>query len=166
MIYRIEETSSRLSPAEQSEAARRLLAAILAERYAIDPLPGIGREESGKPVLIGEGMPHFSLSHCSRGIMVAVDDRPVGCDIEEIVDDCPPGLLEVAFSDGERNRIVSSPDPRLELTRLWTRKEAMVKRSGDIADDPRLWPSDGAGVTTTAVASRGYVFSIAVTESD
>ena len=72
--------------------------------------------------------------------MVAISSQPVGCDIEDIVTDDDVGmLLEVAFSDEDRERILAASDPRKELTRLWTIKESNVKRHGVIPDDPRLW---------------------------
>ena len=38
--------------------------------------------EHGKPYV--EGGPYFSISHCKEGIAVAVDDYPIGIDIEGI----------------------------------------------------------------------------------
>lgn len=73
--------------------------------------------------------------------MAVVADREVGCDIEDIVDNVTPELLEAAMSREERHRIETVLDPCREFTLLWTRKEACVKRSGLIPDDPRQWPS-------------------------
>ena len=38
--------------------------------------------EHGKPYL--ENGPYFSISHCKEGIAVAVDDQPIGIDVESI----------------------------------------------------------------------------------
>lgn len=163
MIFRIKETDRILSPDEASGAARRILAELLAEHYGIDRLPPIVREESGKPVFAGNVGLHFSLSHCKRAVMAAVDRRPVGCDVEDMAEDCPEELLEVAFSPEERNQIIVADSSEIELTRLWTRKEAAVKRWGRIPDDPRDWPSDDRDTLTVVESAQGYAYSIAVT---
>ena len=38
--------------------------------------------EHGKPYW--ENGPYFSISHCKQGIAVAIDDQPIGIDIETI----------------------------------------------------------------------------------
>ena len=78
--------------------------------------------EHGKPYW--ENGPYFSISHCKQGIAVAVDDQPVGIDIEAIrhADD---ELIERVMNNAERQGM----DER-KFTRLWTRKEAVVKAQG------------------------------------
>lgn len=85
--------------------------------------------EHGKPYI--EGGPHFSISHCKAGIAVAVDDQPIGIDIETIRhadDELAARVMneqeQAAMSDerfGDRDRV---------FTRLWTQKEAVVKAQG------------------------------------
>lgn len=81
--------------------------------------------EHGKPYL--EGGPYFSISHCKAGIAVAIDDAPIGIDIETIrhanVD-----LVERTMNEKERLGIRELG--MREFTRLWTQKEAIVKAEG------------------------------------
>lgn len=78
--------------------------------------------EHGKPYL--EGGPYFSISHCKAGIAVAVDDQPIGIDIETIRH-AKEDLIERTMNEQER---VGMDDRK--FTRLWTRKEAVVKAEG------------------------------------
>lgn len=68
---------------------------------------------------------HFSISHCKAGIAVAVDDQPIGIDIEAIRH-AEPELIERTMNGQEQQQIRSDRD----FTRLWTRKEAVVKAQG------------------------------------
>ena len=78
--------------------------------------------EYGKPFL--PGGPYFSISHCKEGIAVAIDDQPIGIDIEAIRP-VNNDLIERVMNEEER---VGMND-RL-FTRLWTQKEAVVKAEG------------------------------------
>ena len=85
--------------------------------------------EHGKPYF--EGGPYFSISHCKEGIAVAIDDLPVGIDIEAIrhADD---ELIRRTMNTEERQRLManSQESKDRDFTRLWTRKEAVVKMQG------------------------------------
>lgn len=78
--------------------------------------------EHGKPY-IEEG-PYFSISHCKQGIAVAINEQPIGIDIEAIRH-ANEDLIERTMSEEERVGI----DDR-QFTRLWTQKEAIVKAQG------------------------------------
>ena len=78
--------------------------------------------EHGKPYL--EGGPYFSISHCKAGIAVAIDDQPIGIDIETIRH-ANEDLVERTMNEQERVGM----DDRT-FTRLWTQKEAIVKAEG------------------------------------
>ena len=78
--------------------------------------------EHGKPYL--EGGPCFSISHCKAGIAVAIDDQPIGIDIETIRH-ANEDLVERTMNEVERVGM----DDRT-FTRLWTQKEAIVKAEG------------------------------------
>ena len=68
---------------------------------------------------------HFSISHCKAGIAVAVDDEPIGIDIESIrlADE---ELIRRTMNEAEQSQIHSDRD----FTRFWTQKEAVVKMLG------------------------------------
>ena len=67
---------------------------------------------------------YFSISHCKAGIAVAIDDQPVGIDIETIRH-ANEDLVERTMNEKERVGM----DDRT-FTRLWTQKEAIVKAEG------------------------------------
>ena len=73
--------------------------------------------EYGKPYIKG-GL-HFSISHCKAGIAVAVDEQPIGIDIEAIRH-AEEDLIERVMNEEERKQIHNDRD----FTRLWTQKEA------------------------------------------
>ena len=83
--------------------------------------------EHGKPFI--EGGPYFSISHCTEGIAVAVDDEPIGIDIEAIRH-AEPDLIERTMNEEERLRVIGYGLPDRMFTRLWTQKEAIVKAQG------------------------------------
>lgn len=78
--------------------------------------------EHGKPYW--EDGPYFSISHCKQGIAVAIDDEPVGIDIETIRH-ADAELIARTMNEEER---VGMDDRK--FTRLWTQKEAVVKAQG------------------------------------
>jgi len=78
--------------------------------------------EHGKPYW--ENGPFFSISHCKQGIAVAIDDRPIGIDIEGIRH-ADEDLIARTMSEEER----AGMDER-KFTHLWTQKEAVVKAQG------------------------------------
>ena len=85
--------------------------------------------EHGKPSfthsLIHSFTPYFSISHCQQGIAVAIDERPIGIDIEAIRH-ADESLIERTMNAAERAQITDDRD----FTRLWTQKEAILKMLG------------------------------------
>lgn len=83
----------------------------------------------GKPVL--PGGPGFSLSHAGDVVGVAVRaDGVVGLDVEQVRDVADlAALVEHVHSPAERTR-EAVPD-RAAFFRTWTRKEALLKATGD-----------------------------------
>lgn len=90
--------------------------------------------EGGKPVLVdGNGsicQPQISWSHSRRAVAVAVSREPVGVDLEWI-GTYRESIVRKNFSAAERERLEHSDSPETDFYRLWTRKEAFVKRSGE-----------------------------------
>ena len=83
--------------------------------------------EHGKPFL--PNGPFFSISHCKAGIAVAVDEQPIGIDIESIRH-ADKDLIERTMNEEEQRLIRSAAQPDRMFTRLWTQKEAVVKAEG------------------------------------
>ena len=110
----------------------KMLCELLAEWSRVHQLP-INQQpiflynDYGAPYI--EGGPHFSISHCKRGIAVAVSENSIGIDIEAIRT-FKPELMRKTMSPTEQQRITSSATPDQEFIRLWTQKEALLKLQG------------------------------------
>lgn len=88
-------------------------------------------ESNGKPVVRHIPSFHFNLSHSGDWVVCAIDDVPVGIDIEEI----KPIDLAIAkrfFSADEYEDLLSKPAERQEayFFHLWSMKEAFIKLTG------------------------------------
>ena len=81
-------------------------------------------EAGGKPLFLTGGL-WFSISHSGGICAAAVSDCPVGVDVERVRPDYRPSLVERSLTPGERQRYDG------DFTRLWTRKEAVVKLTGE-----------------------------------
>ena len=87
------------------------------------------RAENGKPYFSALPELHFNLSHCAAGVACAVAETPVGVDIQETVV-MRQNLQSKLFSKQEQEQIAGAENPRDEMTRLWTVKEARCKYTG------------------------------------
>lgn len=89
----------------------------------------------GKPQFV-DG-PEFSISHCKEAIAVAVDEHPIGIDVESIRK-VSSSLMEYTMNEQECALIRSSAEPDRAFIRLWTQKEAYLKYLGTgISNDMR-----------------------------
>jgi phosphopantetheine--protein transferase-like protein len=91
--------------------------------------------DNGKPYLIGLPF-HFSFSHCKGYAACAVDDKPIGIDIEII----HPRIAKVAhkfLNDREKAMIadLAENDQLNQLAFLWAAKEAMYKKYEQLGID-------------------------------
>ena len=111
-------------------AAYKLLQQALHKEYGIDELPQFIYNQQGKPLLEGHPDIHFSMSHCREAAAVAVNNQPVGIDIET-VEHYSEEVARRVMNEDEMRQILSSPHPAKEFTRLWTMKESLYKLTGD-----------------------------------
>ncbi|MBO7051760.1 MAG: 4'-phosphopantetheinyl transferase superfamily protein [Prevotella sp.] len=109
---------------------------------------------------------NFNLSHCKRAVACVIsDDGKVGIDVE-CLGRYKPQLAEYCMSDEELRQIAEANDPDGEFTLLWTRKEALLKMTGEgITDDmkncltsPR---AEGVEIECGINKERGYAWSVA-----
>ena len=128
--------------------------------------------EHGKPYI--EGGPYFSISHCKEGIAVAIDDKPIGIDIEAIRH-AEEDLIERTMNAEEVERIrgleIRGLEDR-EFTRLWTQKEAIVKAQGvgivsfeqlqTILDESKKSRVKSRELKVESVEKEKYIYSVAV----
>ena len=147
-------------------AAYLLLCRGLREEYGITEKPVFGYGEHGKPFLVGHQDIHFNLSHCREAAACYVSDRPVGIDVEAIRP-AKESLLRYTMSDSEVEWIRSSPQADLAFTCLWTKKEALVKLTGQGLDGglkDLLRRHGDVSIETTVSQDGRYVYSIAITD--
>lgn len=144
----------------------KMLCELLAEWSRVQQLP-INQQpiflynDYGAPYI--EGGPHFSISHCKRGIAVAVSENPIGIDIEAIRT-FKPELMRKTMSPAEQQRITSSATPDQEFIRLWTQKEALLKLQGTgIISDLHHVLTHAQDVSWTGISplDKGYICTIA-----
>jgi 4'-phosphopantetheinyl transferase len=135
-----------LSPEEQKRATRfrqladqqrhmlgrglfRLIAGQLTGHMARSVV--IEKDVNGKPFLPQAPNWHLSVSHTGDWVVLAVDQVPVGVDVEQInprfiIDDLIPTVL----SQTEQQAMTLHPDSHSFFYELWTRKETLVKATG------------------------------------
>lgn len=94
--------------------------------------------DHGKPSLVHPTVTlEFSLAHVGKRIVVALSERlPVGVDVERIPHECDPVVAQLsehalAASEQAAYRCLHPADRPAALAVWWTRKEALLKATGD-----------------------------------
>ena len=134
------------------EAGRALLADLYF-RTTGEALPEIRQTEAGKPYFPHSPW-HFSVSHTTRRVFVALGRENVGVDAEELDRNISLKLADKVLSPMERAQFDAAQDKRKALLTFWVLKEASVKLSGTglrgypnhtefFLDDPRVMQMDG-----------------------
>lgn len=154
-----------LAGRREGAAAFLLLQQALREECGLTEVPPFSYTEHGKPFLQDYPHIHFNLSHCRTAVLCALSDRPVGVDVERIRT-ARPDLVRYTMNTDEQRQIFSSVQPDLEFTRLWTRKEAVVKLTGEGVGNAMhdlLLPAhlQQLGVQLTTTDGEGYVYTVA-----
>ncbi len=150
----------------ESAAAYLLLCQALEKEYGITEKPVFQYGEHGKPTIVGHPDIHFNLSHCRLAAICVVSDRPVGVDVESIRE-YRDSLARYTMNDEELEQIAHAVNPAQEFTRLWTRKEAVLKLTGHgLQSDMKTVLTHAGDVhIQTIVHPRGYVYSVAEHQS-
>ncbi|WP_170139378.1 4'-phosphopantetheinyl transferase family protein [Larkinella arboricola] len=79
---------------------------------------------------------HYNVSHSGDWALIAVSTHPVGIDIEKIDSDFRfQDIVPEVFSPDEQRYLQKHSAARTLFYRLWTRKEALVKATGQGIDD-------------------------------
>ena len=106
-------------------------------RYAIKDFFGIPIKnqnflynQKGKPYIIGYENVHFNLSHSGDLVVCAVSTDEIGVDIEKIRPVKEQTINKVCCFK-ELKYLDNSTDKTSEFIRIWTAKEAYVKRFGE-----------------------------------
>ena len=115
--------------------------------------------ETGKPFVENAEL-NFSLSHCNDILIVAFSKSNIGVDIQFLL----PFKNEVASlvcNDAEYNLIENSKNPDLEFTKLWTKKESIVKfYGGTLYKDTKNILTDNPHLKVITKTKKGYAVSI------
>ena len=86
--------------------------------------------QNNKPYLESHSHTYFNISHTKNHIVMAVADRDIGVDIEELVSSKSfIGIAKRYFSDCEINELEQSLSLEKDFYTLWTLKESQVKRN-------------------------------------
>ena len=141
-------------------AAYLLLCEGLRKEYGIMEQPIFEYGAHGKPFIAGHPEIHFNLSHCHEAAVCLIADRPVGVDVES-VRPLRDGLMRYTMNDSEVQEILQSANPALTFTCLWTKKEAVVKQSGEglTNDIKHLLCPQPVGLATVVGPDSRYVYS-------
>ena len=141
-------------------AAYLLLCQGLCREYGIEEPPVFEYGEHGKPAIAGHPEICFNMSHCREAALCVLSDRPVGVDVESIRR-YSESLARYTMNDREMQLILKARRPEVEFTRLWTLKEAVVKRSGEGIRNDMKHVLDGLKEAKTEInEKKSYVFSI------
>ncbi len=136
---------------------------MLIDLLGISTLPEFQYNEYGKPFI--PNALHFSISHCRHAIAVAVNEQPIGIDIES-VRPLRSALIERTMNEEEQATIHQANDANRAFTALWTQKEAVVKWQGTgIISDLRtilVDTCDTVALQTFAPVGKEYILSVAV----
>ena len=107
--------------------AGELLAKRLVTAFAQTDTVAIHRDEHGKPFVEMDGV-YLSIAHCEDMVACAVDNVPIGIDIERIreVDD---KLIDRVCTQAEAVYVREAQTAQ-RFCEIWTAKEAYVKMLG------------------------------------
>lgn len=139
---------------------------MLTDLLGTDECPEFQYNEYGKPFI--PNALHFSISHCRHAIAVAVNEQPIGIDIES-VRPLRTALVERTMNQEEQATILSATDTSRAFTALWTQKEAVVKAQGTgIISDLRTVLTDSrdaVALQTFSPTNKDYLYTIAICKS-
>lgn len=143
-----------------SVAVYQLLCKGLNKEYGISELPEFDYEKNGKPFLKGHPEIHFNLSHTKGVCACALSDKPIGIDVEHILQN-DEDVMRRTMNAEEMAEILGSAHPDTAFIRLWTMKESLLKLTGEgLCDDlPGLLVNKEDFHFTTETHD-GYVLSV------
>lgn len=120
----------------KQDADNMLIGEILA-KAAIKSVFGIGIGKQNfvygknqKPYLLNFSGVFFNISHSGKMVACAVSDKPVGVDIQQITSYKEKTAQRVC-NESELKKIAESDDEASEFAKIWSKKEAFLKKSGD-----------------------------------
>ena len=122
--------------------------------------PSILKNENGKPYIENDGV-HFSLSHTHGLAVCVVADTPVGVDCEKIAPRSDTDIQKFAnryFVENEIKLLKNSGNTPLGFYKIWTGKEAVIKKRGSNMSD--IKKIDVTQENLQIFLENGYIISI------
>lgn len=107
-----------------------LVSQLIKEKFGLEKIGQIQVDEKGKPFLADLDQVHFSISHTGDMWAVALDNKPIGLDIERKTRK-PKDWLALAqrfLTDEEADYV--GKYGQAGFLRIWVRKEACLKLTG------------------------------------
>ena len=150
------------------ESGRRLSLAVyllliegLQKEYGITEPPEFDYLEGGKPVIKNHPEIHFNFSHSGNVALCAIDNQPVGADIE-MPRKITPSLISYTMNEEERTIIESASDQIMTFLSFWTKKEAVLKLTGEgIRSNLKTVLENNELYQIETIKTDKYVYSIA-----
>ncbi len=140
-----------------------LLMKGLRNEYSISSKPSFRYESHSKPYLQGFSEIFFNISHCKRGVVCILGEKEKGIDIEAI-DVLDKSIVRFVCNDKEYDRILNSSAPEVEFCLLWTKKESLLKCTGEgISGDLKnllLKRENDFLFESTVNLEKGYVITV------
>ncbi len=131
--WRVEKLSKiKSEKAKRQSAAAGILWVYAMKECGIDVNGAeIELRENGKPFLKGNSNLFFSISHSKDYCLLAVSDKPIGCDIQKR-EKIEERIAKRFFSRDEYDYLegLSTVEKTVQFYRLWAAKESIAKTSG------------------------------------
>ena len=131
------ETKNKAARYRHKQNAVNTLIGEIITRKAIFERTGLSKEKivilsdkCGKPYLANIPGLHFNISHSGDLVVCAVDEEPIGVDIE-LIRAAKQGIAKRFFSNDEYEFVMSDPDKNsAAFYKIWTMKESYAKWKG------------------------------------
>lgn len=108
---------------------------------------------------------HFNLSHSKNLVAILYSDQECGVDLQVVEKGKDYDLFaSKIFSEEEKRRYLESDEKEIVFTRIWSEKEAWLKKTGQGVDVHKLHlvKSDAESVLITAEDGELYMLSASV----
>ena len=150
------------------ESGRRLSLAVylllmegLEKEYGITEAPVFDYLEGGKPVIKNHPEIHFNFSHSGNVALCAIDNQLIGADIE-MPRKITPSLIAYTMNEEEQSVIASASDQITAFLSFWTKKEAVLKLTGEgIRSELKTVLTKADLYHIETIKTENYVYSIA-----
>lgn len=114
---------------KEDDKKRSLAAGLLLNDIVVSAYGEVFVGEFGKPY-VKNGV-CFNLSHSGDYVLLAVDEKSIGCDIEQVQEKKFEALGKIVFQQNEREILGKSDNKEMDFYKMWTQKEAFLKAVGE-----------------------------------